>query len=244
MTVFTKDNFPEIRSKPDWLRTWLIRVMFALVLGLLCISFYIVPILFYMDGTVKGSEIVTFSIFYYPIIIWLSYLGIKYMKGLRGNAIRHITINKNGVFYEKINGTTDSLLYKQLGRSPRFVRYDISTKTIRRIAPYYFGPTVLIAYVDGEEKIINCSGTDAGYSYFAGNYRELRNHFIQGVKLFRTDLAIAPQVYSEFYIHPETFEFERKAYWKTIVIAIIFILLVFLAIESYMLYRFGRGLIF
>jgi len=52
-------------------------------------------------------------------------------------------------------------------------------------------------------------------------------------------LCIAPNVYSEFSIHPETFEFDKKVYWQAIVMAIIILILVFIYVEWYMKYRLG-----
>lgn len=56
MRITNKDNFPEIRSEPDWLRTWLIRLVFVGLFGLLIGLFYVIPLLFYADGTLDAFK--------------------------------------------------------------------------------------------------------------------------------------------------------------------------------------------
>src|SRR5690606_33167800 len=104
--------------------------------------------------------------------------------------------------------------------------------------------TFLKVFLKGSEKTVRYFHPDMAYSYYAENSRLLRSLFIQGITLFRPDLRIAANVYSEFSIHPQTFEFDKKGYWKAIVIAIIFIIFVFISIEWYMKYRFGDSLLF
>lgn len=97
--MITQNNFPEIHSTPNWFRTWLIRGIFIAVVGTIVLLQYTIPILFYADGTVSGEGISIFSAFYYPLMIWMSVLAFQYFKRLRGNAIIHIRVNKEGVFY-------------------------------------------------------------------------------------------------------------------------------------------------
>ncbi len=66
--VVSKDNFPEIISSPDWMRTWLIRSVFAFIFGLLVVLFYALPVLFYIDGTIDENTIIAFML----IILLLS----------------------------------------------------------------------------------------------------------------------------------------------------------------------------
>jgi len=246
MSVFTKDNFPEIKSEPSWFWTWCIRIVFFPLFGSLVLLFYITPFLFYVDDTIEGGQLFAFGIIYYPIVIWLSYIAVRYLKRIKSKAVRHITVNREGIFYEQLNGTVESLLYSQLAKSSDdFNIYDVfigsnlvytGTSTYRQ--------TFLKVFLKGNEQKVRPFHGDVAYSYYAGNSRTLRSHFIQGVTLFRPDLRIAPNVYSEFSIHPETFEFDKKVYWQAIVVAIIFIILLFIGIEWYMKYRFGYSFIF
>ncbi|RQP16521.1 MAG: hypothetical protein EAS52_11595, partial [Parapedobacter sp.] len=114
MSVLTKDNFPEIKSEPNWFWTWCIRILFFPLFGLLVLSFYITPFLFYIDGTIEGGQLFAFGIIYYPIVIWLGYIAVRYLKRIKSKAVRRITVNREGIFYEQIDGTVETLLYSQL----------------------------------------------------------------------------------------------------------------------------------
>lgn len=239
MIIITNDSFPEIHSTPDWLRTRLLRGVFIILFGLLTLLFYVVPILFYVDGTVGGKEIAIFSAFYYPFMVWMSFLAFRHFKSLRGSAIVHIRVNLEGIFYEKVNGSVEMLRYEYLDQSYNSaVVFDVFAQTMHR-----YGPTELRIFSNRQERSVRFH-TDAGYSYYSGNVRALRGHFIRGITLFRPDLNIAPNTYSSFYINSETYEFDKKDYWKTMMLAGVFIMLVFIAIEWYMQHRFGESSIF
>src|SRR5690606_14197524 len=99
MSIFTKDNFPEIKSEPNWFWTWCIRIIFSFLFGLLVLLFYITPFLFYIGGTIEGNRFFTFAIIYYPIVIWLSYIAVRYLKRIKSKAVRHITVKGQGIVY-------------------------------------------------------------------------------------------------------------------------------------------------
>jgi len=246
MSVFTKDNFPEIKSEPNWFLTWCIRILFSMLFGSLMILIYTIPLTFYLDGTMEGSQFFIFAIIYYPIIIWLSYLGVRYLKRIRGNAVRHIKVNHEGIFYKNINGTIESLLYNQLEVSSNDnIVYDVFIgSNLLHTGTTAHRQKFLKVFLKGNEQKVRFFHPDVAYSYYAGNSRLLRSRFIQGITLFRPDLRIAPNVYSEFSIHRKTFEFDKKEHWKAIVMGIIIIILVFICIEWYMQYRFGNSLLF
>lgn len=50
--------------------------------------------------------------------------------------------------------------------------------------------------------------------------------FLQGVTLFRPDLEIEPSVYKEYFINPETFEFDKKTqrdlvFWRVVFVVLL-----------------------
>ncbi|WP_060873519.1 hypothetical protein [Myroides odoratus] len=235
----TKNNFPELRSVPNWFLTWLNRIFIVVIFGLLFIAFYAIPILFHVDGTVNAEEISIFSLFYYPLIIWLSYLGLRHFKKSLRNTIAHIIVNKEGVSYIKSNGSVELISYKQLSRSNNsaVIVWDVFTKKLNR-----YGPMELKVFCDGQPKTVYFS--THVYNYYSGNRHLLRRHFIQGIKLFRPDLNIAPYVYSEFYINPKTFEYNKKSHLKVIILSTLFLILILIAIDLYMQCRFGESLLF
>src|SRR5690606_13352880 len=194
MSVLTNDNFPEIKFEPNWFWTWCIRVLFFPLFGLLVLCFYIAPFAFYIDGTIEFGQLSAFGIIYYPIVIWLGYIAVRYLKRIKSKAVRHILVNREGIFYEQIDGTVESLLYSQLEKSSDdFNIYDVfissnlvytGTTTLRQ--------TYLKVFLKGKEQKVRPFHPDVAYSYYAGNSRTLRRHFIQGITLFRPNLRVAP----------------------------------------------------
>ncbi len=246
MSNFTEDNFHEIKSEPNWLVTWCIRFVFFSLLGLIVLLFYFLPILFFIDHTIDGEQLLAFGMIYYPLLIVLSYFVVRFLKRRKRKSIRHIKVNCEGVFYELIDGTEESLRFDQFEISSNdHIVYDVFIDSkLQFTGDATYRQAYLKVFLKGNEQKVRPFHPDVAYSYYAGNSRKLRNHFIQGVTLFRPDLRIAPNVYSEFSIHPETFEFDKKVYWQAVVFAIIFIILLFIGIEWYMKYRFGDSLIF
>ncbi|WP_335966360.1 hypothetical protein [Galbibacter sp. PAP.153] len=168
---------------------------------------------------------------------------IKYNKSVKRESIKKVTINKEGVHYLKLNGKRESILFSELTKSssPSPFSDDVFIKTVG-VTPY--SSTRLIIFYQGNEKHITFSNTDVIYTGATGNWRELRGHFIQGIALFCPHLTISESVYSDFFIHPETFEFNAKEFKKTFLFAAIFILIILLGIDLYTKYRFGYSLIF
>ena len=98
MNNFTKDNFHEIKSEPNWLVTWCIRFVFFSLLGFLVLSFYFVPVLFYTDGSIDGEQLLAFGMIYYPLLIVLSYFVVRFLKRRKRKSVRHIKVNCEGIF--------------------------------------------------------------------------------------------------------------------------------------------------
>lgn len=246
MSNFTKDNFHEIKSEPNWLATWCIRFLFFSLLGLIVLLFYFLPILFFIDHTIDGDQLFAFGLIYYPLLIVLTYFAIRFLKRRRRKSVRHITVNREGIFYEFLDGTEDSLPFTHLEPSPNdHIVYDVFIDSkLQFTGENTYRQAYLKVFLKGNEQKVRPFHPDLGYSYYARNSRLLRSHFIRGIALFRSDLRIDPFVYSEFSIHPETFEFDKKRYRTGIILAIIVIVLLFIGIEWYMQYRFGNSLLF
>lgn len=126
MNNFTKDNFHEIKSEPNWLVTWCIRFVFFPLLGFLVLSFYFVPVLFYTDGSIDGEQLLAFGMIYYPLLFVLSYFVVRFLKRRKRKSVRHIKVNCEGIFYELIDGTEESLRFDQFEISSNdHIVYDV-----------------------------------------------------------------------------------------------------------------------
>lgn len=224
--IYTKNNFPEIASRPNWFLTWTIRIVLIFLSGLLVLAFFATPVLLYRDESIYGPGAFVFFVFYYPFIIGMSVLLIKTIKRNKPKAGRKITVDHKGIHYERLDGMTDSILYTQLERTKTSGTGDVFV----RYVGIRYKQTLLTAMLKGIETTIAFDKIDMAYSYYVANKRELRSHFIQGVHIFRPDLSISPVVYSDFYIDKVTYEFNKKSYRKTIVISAVIIALIFGAI--------------
>lgn len=246
MNNFTKDNFHEIKSEPNWLVTWCIRFVFFPLFGFLVLSFYFVPVLFYTDGSIDGEQLLAFGMIYYPLLIVLSYFVVRFLKRRKSKSVRHIKVNCEGIFYELIDGTEESLRFDQFEISSNdHIVYDVFIDSkLQFTGENTYPQAFLKVFLNGKEHEVRPFHPDWGYSYFTRNSRILRSHFLRGIALFRPDLRIDPFIYSEFSIHPETYEFDKKNYRTGIILAIILVILIFIGIDRYMKYRFGASLLF
>src|SRR5690606_19951874 len=203
MNNFTKDNFHEIKSEPNWLVTWCIRFVFFPLLGVLVLSFYFVPVLFYTDGSIDGEQLLAFGMIYYPLLFVLSYFVVRFLKRRKSKSVRHIKVNCEGIFYELIDGTEESLRFDQfeISSNDHIVYDDFIDSKLQFTGANTHPQAYLTVFLKGNEQKVRPFHPDLGYSYYARNSRFLRNHFIRGIALFRSDLRIDPFVYSEFSIH-------------------------------------------
>ena len=60
---------------------------------------------------------------------------------------------------------------------------------------------------------------------------------MHGIKIFRPDLVIDSEIYSEYCIDPETFEFQRAKFNKDMRMIFSFMIVVFVAAVVYANYR-------
>src|SRR5690554_1851039 len=245
MNVFSKDNFHEIKSEPNWLVTWCIRFVFFVLMGFLVFCFYFLPVLFYMDGTIDGEQLFAFGMIYYPLLIGLTYFAVRFLKRRKKKSVRHIKVNREGIFYELLDGTEESLCFTQLEASSNdHIVHDVFIDSkLQFTGDATYRQAFLKVFLNGKEHEVRPFHPDWGYSYFTRNSRILRSQFLRGIKLFRPDLRIDPFIYSEFSIHPETYDFDTKNDRTGIILAIILVILIFIGIDWYMKYRFCASLL-
>ena len=187
MCFLTKEVFPEYRSEPARFTTWFLRITVVLFGFWLVVFFCGMPVTFYIEGSIPGRKIALFSVCYYPVILWLIYRSMRYVLTIRKKAVAHIRINKDGIFYDKIDGSVTGIRYQDLGPSsdPR--------RTDDMFTWRHSGRTSVWVCVHGNEQAINFQ-TDAIHSYYARNTSELRNYFIYGVSIFRPDIRMSPDI--------------------------------------------------
>lgn len=216
-----RKGFPVLVSRPNWTMTWLIRIFAGAFLLSLLIILSIFPLLFaeWSIVFIAGA-----TIYYFIWGTGLFFLS-RHIKRNAENRIKRIVVDDQGIHYEKADGTTDEVLYSRIRNLNLPDTYDVQLTSQNK--------TYLIAvFTDTGYEKINFNNLDPALSYSLKNSRALRAGFIQRIRHFRSDLKVDPRIYGEFCIHPETFQFDPKAFWKLVMfsVAIIFGILAFAGI--------------
>lgn len=227
--IYHQDRFPELQSEPNWCATWVIRIILSCTSLLFLAAFFATPLLLYTEKEIDGIGATLFMGIYYPLLLWACIALFRHIQKNRKKFVKKITVNNKGIHFHKINGKTESVLYSQLKKSGDRYTADVYGKKIR-----LYGERIFFVHLKHGKEAIYFNHTDA----FSGNTRDLRAHFLQGIHLFRPDLRISPEVYSEFFINSKTFKFEQRFFRRTLVAAIIIGILFFLASYLWAQYRF------
>ena len=231
--LYTRENFPEISTEPDQYWTWFIRITFTAVIASLLFGFFSIPILLYWEREFYGPESVLFLLIYYPVLCVVLYLLVKMIIRNKKKAVHSILVNSEGAFYKKHDGSSESILYKNLQRSDKNYTNDIFTEPVPVDG---HNLVYLKAFYGGKEIRVDFTRIDIAFGSYAKNHRVLRSHFLNGVKIFRTDLVIDPSVYKQFFINPETFEYEKKQQGKALIWTVLLIVTLFFVIYFWNLY--------
>lgn len=233
-------QFSPLQSRPNPVVTWLLRIVFVPLFVAIPIIIYALPAIFVMETppffSTQIGEII-FLIIAYFILTGLYWYAFQYLKKTSSRAIVQIEVNQIGIHYKHYNGTISSVLY--LDYSDNYYIKDLHTVST------YKGPTLLkVFWIDPDTgKTIARTvtfDTDIINGQYTGNKSDLIGRFILGVRLFRPDLMVCDSVYSNFYIHKETFAFDRKGHRKVMVGAAITISIILYLIYLYTTYRFSN----
>lgn len=233
-TDFNRHNFPEMVSVPHHALTWVIRAVLVLIGTVLVICLYGLPVAIAYDpyyGKLPQTKPIVFLIVY-PILIVLTWLLAGYIWSVRPKAVVAIKVDAVGIHYRHKDSSSSSIRYKDLQRNDNRFLGDVYSVTPYRVPIMQKGPPVLKVVKDGKHIIVNVQ-TDAGYSYFSGNHRELRAYFIRGIKTFRPDLRINDTVFVNFYINRKTLMFDGKSYITTVAGGIVISILIIVCVLWY-----------
>lgn len=173
-----------------------------------------------IDGPFTVGAIVL-DIIYYPLLVWGIWAAIKEYNKTKHQRISKISVDKNGIHYHFRNGKVDNILYKDLQKSKEAYVQDIDYSPGAKYAPSY-----IFGFVNGKRKNINFYAHVNGVDYLIKNKNELRAHFLLGVRLFNNRINVSPSIYPFYYINPETFEFDKKAYRNTVIFSVILIVII------------------
>lgn len=228
-------QFSSLTSQSNPIVTWLLRIVFVPIFAAIPILLYALPALFVIESpplfSSQTNEII-FLIVSYLLLTRLGWFVIQYFKKISSKAVTQIEVDEKGVHFKNFNVTTSTVLYQDLTHSDNPYTKDIHTESL------YKGPVLLKVFWRSPEtgKIINRSisfDTDIFYGHYTSNKSDLIGRFLLGVRLFRPDLKVCDTVYSNFYIHRETFAFDRKNHRKVMVGSAIFVSIIVYLIYLY-----------
>src|SRR5690625_5637920 len=91
--IINKDNFTTIQSEPQWFWTWTVRLLLIILGASIILPIILIPWLFYIDGSIDFTAFITFSVFYYSIIILLTWQALLSLQLFRNYT--NLIINNN-----------------------------------------------------------------------------------------------------------------------------------------------------
>lgn len=199
-----RKEFLPLESKPWWIITWLARIFGGALLAGVFLLLLLLPFLL-IDFKVV---FIIAAILYYPAWGYAVYGLVRHMRRSRRESVVHILVDDKGIHYTKFDGSKEEILYSRLEKWSLSDVYDV------KVSPQRKTWALEIKYDDSHQKV-DFDRIDPGFTYYTGNTRVLRRRFVQGIACFRPDISIDPFVFEAFYIHPETFTFDKKNYGKT-----------------------------
>lgn len=198
-----KKEFLPLESKPWWIITWVARIFGIALLSGMFLLLLMLPLLLINFKIV----FIIVAILYYPAWMYAVYLFVRHIRKSRRESVVHILVDDKGIHYTKFDGSKEEILYSRLEKWSLSDVYDV------KVSPQRKTWALEIKY-DGSGEKVDFDRIDPGLTYYTGNTRVLRRRFVQGIACFRPDISIDPFVFEAFYIHPGTFTFDRKKYWK------------------------------
>ena len=238
--IYTKENFPEIASERHQILTVVMYGMFGLLFVAMLVLLVALPLSIQLEhnSQLSKNEII-FNAIYFPLVlcgIWGLY--INYQRH-RHKKVILIYIDRDGLHHQQFDGTVKSVLYKELGKSTEPYINDIDRKIGTKYSQSY-----IFGFKGGIRVPIHFSTAENGLSYIPKNRNQLIAHFLKGAALFCPHLKISPAVYSDYFIDPNTLEFNKKAQGITYFIIFIILIAVLLGIDFLTKYTMGFSLLF
>jgi hypothetical protein len=238
--IYNKENFPQISSERNLTATILVYMLF----GLLCIAmlalFIGIPLSMQLEHNshLSNGEMI-FNIIYFPMLLWGIWALYKDYRRQKIKKIVLITVDQYGIHYHQYNGIVKSILYKELERSTEAYVSDIDRKIGSKYSPGY-----IFGFKEGKYIPIPFSTSDNGLTYIPKNKYHLIGHFLKGITLFCPHIKISQAVYADYFINPDTFEFNKKSQIITYLLVLIVIMVMLIAVDLFTKYTKGFSILF
>lgn len=237
---YSKENFPKISSERNIAATILVFTMFGILFFAMLALFIGIPLSIQMEhnSIISNGEMI-FNLIYFPILLWGLWALYKSYNRQKLKKIILISVDQYGIHYHQYDGIVNSILYKQLEHSTEHYVSDIDRKIGTKYSPGY-----IFGFKDGKQIPIHFSKADNGMTYIPKNKYNLIGHFLNGVTLFCPQIKISQAVYADYFINPDTFEFNKKAQIITYLLVLLFVLIILIAVDLFTKYTTGFSILF
>lgn len=238
--IYNKENFPEITSERDLTVTVVVYMLFGILCMAMLMLFIALPLSIQLEHNSRLStgEMV-FDLIYFPILFWGIWALYKNYQRQKLKKIISISVDCHGIHHHQYNGIVQSILYTQLENSREIYVKDIDRKIGTKYSPGY-----IFGFKEGKQIPIHFSKPDNGMTYIPKNKYQLIGHFLQGVVLFSPHIKISQAVYMDYFINPETFEFNKKGYRLFYVVVFLAVIAIFILIDLFIKYTKGFSILF
>ncbi|MCP2028501.1 preprotein translocase subunit SecE [Flavobacterium sp. HSC-32F16] len=238
--IYNKENFPKISSERNLTVTVIVYMLFGLLFIAILALFIALPLSIQLEHNSRLStgEII-FNLLYFPLLLWIIWRIFKNYQWQKIKKIILISVDRYGLHHHQFDGTVQSILYKELERSTEAYISDIDRKIGTKYSSGY-----IFGFRYGLQIPIHFSKPENGMTYIPKNKYHLIGHFLQGVTLFCPNLRISQSVYADYFINPDTFEFNKKAQLITYLMVLIFMIIILLAIDLFLKYSKGFSILF
>ncbi|WP_123907084.1 hypothetical protein [Flavobacterium johnsoniae] len=239
--IYNKENFPRISSQRNLTATILVYIMFGFLCMAMLALFIGIPLSIQLEHNshLSNGEMI-FNLIYFPILLWVIWAFYKNSyKRQKLKKIILISVDQFGIHYHQYDGIVQTLSYKQLEHSTEAYVSDIDRKIGTKYSPGY-----IFGFKDGKQIPIHFSKPDNGMTYIPKNKYDLIGHFLKGVTLFCPHIKISPAVYADYFINPDTFEFNKKAQIITYILIFLGFLIILIAVDLFTKYTKGFSILF
>ncbi|MBW1655186.1 hypothetical protein [Flavobacterium quisquiliarum] len=238
--IYNKENFPKVTSQRNVPVTLLVYVLFGLLCFAMLLLFAVLPLSIQLEhnSRLSNGEMI-FDLIYFPLLLWGVWALCRNYQHQKLKKIISISVDHNGIHHHQYNGAVESILYKELERSTEIYVSDIDRKIGTKYSPSY-----IFGFKEGKQIPIHFSKPADGMTYIPKNKYQLIGHFLHGVSLFSPNLKVSQAVYTDYFINPKTFEFDKKAQRITYFIIFIVIILILIGIDLFIKYTKGFSILF
>ncbi len=188
------ENFEPLYSTPAKARTMALNVFLLSLFALLLFGLLVMAVVaFQLKKTEYRLPVFGFTIVVLGLLIWLAFVTYQSSKG--PHKFTHISVDATGMHHFTKTGRAVSLLYESLLVNNRGGIHDVLLTDMG----YSEGDLELCVFIKDDSGAVRMQPIRFKL-FLVPNGNALRAHFIKGIRHFRPDLKIDPQVVNVYQI--------------------------------------------